>query len=246
MGKRTVANYSSVLSKFLTHFNKPPKEISASEIENYLLTLNSTAYIKQNIGAIKHFYKLVINQPRKFNNIPYPQSEYKLPKVIDKFILKNKINSISNIKHKAILHLIYGCGLRVSEATNLKITDIDSQRMMIRIVQAKGKKDRYVGLPNTTLSILRQYYKDYLPNNYLFNGQFTTQYSTRSIEEICKKYIGTNPHTLRHSFATHLHENGTDIKYIQDILGHNSPKTTQIYTHVSNLSIAKIKSPVDE
>ncbi|WP_233702685.1 tyrosine-type recombinase/integrase [Hyunsoonleella flava] len=159
---------------------------------------------------------------------------------------------MTNLKHKTLLSLIYSAGLRIGEATNIKIKDIDSKRMLIHIKNAKGKKDRYTLLSSSFLELLRDYYKTYKPENYLFEGHNKQQYSSSSAQKILKnaaKKIGLKKritlHTLRHSFATHLLENGTDIRYIQELLGHNSPKTTMIYTHVSETTIRKIKNPFD-
>lgn len=162
------------------------------------------------------------------------------------------LNSIQNIKHKAILLLIYSAGLRLSEVIEMKLTDIDSKRMLIRIAQSKGKKDRYIMLSNKLLIILREYYKEYRPKEYLFEGQKGGKYSARSVQAIFKEALiksninkKASVHILRHSFATHLLEAGTDIRMIQQLLGHCSIKTTQIYTQVSSSNIAKVISPYD-
>ena len=156
-----------------------------------------------------------------------------------------------NIKHKSIICLLYGCGLRVSEVINLKIKDIDSKANVIYIIAGKGKKDRIVMLDKQLLELLRKYYTEYKPKEYLFNGQFDLQYSTRSINEFLKQIAikagvtgNIHAHLLRHSFATHSLEQGIDISYIQKLLGHNSIKTTLIYTHVSKSTIANIPSPL--
>lgn len=166
--------------------------------------------------------------------------------VIDRKTIIEKIAAIQNKKHRAILHLIYGCGLRRSEALNMLIADIDSARMVIKIADSKGGKDRYVPLPKTTLQHLRDYFLEYKPKVYLFNGwKNEPQYNERSLEAICHKYLNTNPHTLRHSYATHLLEAGTDIEIIRQLLGHNNIKTTQIYLHISKRHIENVVSPVD-
>lgn len=160
--------------------------------------------------------------------------------------------SFQNLKHKTIITAIYSAGLRISEAVNLKVNDIDSGRMVIRISGAKGYKDREVMLSEKLLVLLRAYYKKYKPTDWLFEGQKGGKYSTTSIQKVFKRALlkakipkNATVHTLRHSFATHLLENGTDIKFIQEFLGHNSIKTTQIYTHLSNSSKSTIKSPLD-
>jgi len=163
------------------------------------------------------------------------------------------LNATENLKHKAILMTIYSGGLRVSELTNLRIKDIDSNRMQIRVAQAKGKKDRYTLLGNTTLEILRKYVAEYKPKEWLFESYDGQQYRSRTIQEILRKSVNKvglkkkiSVHTLRHSFATHLLEAGTDIRYIQSLLGHSSGKTTEIYTHITTKGFEQIKNPLDK
>ena len=204
------------------------------------------------INAIKFYYEQVLHQPRMFFDIPRPKKPITLPKHLSKNEIKRLFKQVENEKHLLILKLVYGMGLRLSEVTNLKITDIDSENMMVRIEGAKGKKDRVVNLPESILEEMRDYYQKYKPEHYLFNGQYGGKYSTRSVQSIFKtamkkarinKRIGI--HGLRHSYATHLLESGADIRFIQELLGHYSIKTTQVYTNVTNLSKHKIKSPLD-
>lgn len=179
--------------------------------------------------------------------------EHKLPKVLSKNEVKSILSSCTNIKHKSILMLIYSAGLRRSELLNLTISDIDYERMVINIKAAKGMKDRISLLSENLLKLLRSYYKEYKPKKYLFEGQNGEKYSPTSVANILRnaslkagiRKIVT-PHMLRHSFATHLLEQGTDLRYIQELLGHNSSKTTEIYTYVSKKAIYKIKNPIDE
>ena len=175
-----------------------------------------------------------------------PRKEKKLPRVIDGETIKSKLSQIQNIKHKAILTLTYSVGLRVSEVINLKIQDIDSKRMLIQIKNAKGRKDRIVPLSKHVLKSLRSYYRQYKPNNYLFNGQNGGKYSTTSCRNIYRKHIDqdSSMHTLRHSSFTKMLETGTDLRVIQSIAGHSSSRTTEIYTHVSNLHLQSIQLPV--
>lgn len=245
----TIATYSKEAWTFLDRFKASvnhPKEISSKKIKQYLRESPSIPILKQRIGAIKSFYKYTINQPLKFRYIEYPKKEKKLPKVIDQELIKSKLSNISNIKHKAILSIAYSIGLRVSEVVNLKIEDIDSKRMLIHIKNSKGKKDRIAPLSEYILKLLRSYYCEYRPKTFLFNGQSSLQYSTTSCQKLFKKYIDNNGHfhILRHSSATHALESGTDISLIQKMLGHNSIKTTMIYTHVSNKMIQKINTPL--
>ena len=191
-------------------------------------------------------YEKVLN--KKYNKIDFtrPKKEKKLPQIIDKDYLLSKINAINNLKHKAIISLGYSVGLRVSEVINLKISDIDSKRMIIIIKQAKGRKDRIVPLLNHILFLLREYYIQYKPKEYLFNGQSKLQYSASSCNKIVKCYLGKiyHFHQLRHSSFTSMYEAGTDIYTIQKIAGHNSQKTTQIYTQISTKTLKGAKLPL--
>jgi site-specific recombinase XerD len=198
------------------------------------------------ISALKLFYTKTIKQPLKFKYIEYPRSEKKLPQIIEKEYLLEQIAKIQNKKHKAIISLAYSTGMRVSEVCNLLISDIDSKRMIITIRQSKGRKDRIVPLSEKVLEILREYFKEYKPKEYLFNGQFDLQYSHRSCNQIVKQYLGKEYHfhQLRHSNATALLEAGTDIRIIQKHLGHSSSKTTEIYTHVSTATLQNMPLPI--
>jgi site-specific recombinase XerD len=196
---------------------------------------------------LKLFAKFILNKKDiHLSKIERPKSEKKLPKVIDGDLIKEKLPNIENLKHKAILTLTYSVGLRVSEIVNLKIEDIDSKRMLIHIKNAKGRKDRIVPLSQNVLELLREYFKKHKPTTYLFNGQKSLQYSIGSCQKIYKLYIDQNSsiHTLRHSSFTNLLENGTDIRLIQKLAGHSNVKTTEIYTHVSNQLLGKVKLPI--
>ncbi len=213
----------------------------------------STSYQNQSINAIKFYYERVLGGQRKIYFIDRPIKEKTLPIVLSTEEVKHILAVTINLKHKAILMLIYSAGLRISEAVNLKIKDIDSQRMQIRVEQSKGKKDRYTLLSVKALTILRNYFLDYRPKEWLFEGmEAGNQYSTRSIQQVFKESVvragikkDVSVHTLRHSFATHLLENGTDIRYIQSLLGHESSKTTEVYTHITTKGFDQIKSPLD-
>ncbi len=204
------------------------------------------------INAVKFYYEQVLHQNKMFFDIPRPKKPIKLPKMLSKKEIVKIFNQVENPKHLIMLKLCYGMGLRVSEIVNLKIEHIDSQRMQVLIEGAKGKKDRYVNLPESVLELLRSYYKQYRPKIWLFEGQYGGQYSKSSVQAVfkrsmqkagIKKRIGI--HGLRHSYATHLLESGADLRFIQELLGHNSIKTTQTYTHVSKTSIRNVKSPID-
>lgn len=245
----TIKNYVSQVDIFLRRFNNQvtkPSEIKEHWIKDWLLEAKSINGRKHRISAVKLFYSLTGKQPLKFKYIEYPRSERKLPQIIDTQHILNSISKIENIKHKAIITLAFSTGMRVSEVCNLKIADIDSKRMIIMIRNAKGKKDRMVPLSVVTLQTLRSYCKIHRPKEYLFNGQFGLQYSPTSCNQIVKQYLGKafHFHQLRHSNATALLENGTDLRIIQELLGHSSSKTTEIYTHVSTASICKVATPI--
>ena len=246
---RTRDNYLSHIKPFLESLgDKQIIHCNSSDFQSYLNNYTFTSISQQNqvINAIRFLYKEVLG--KKYDKVSFkrPRSEKKLPKVINGDFIKEQLSKIHNLKHKAILTLTYSVGLRVSEITNLKISDIDSRRMLIHIKNAKGRKDRIVPLSETVLELLRNYYKEYKPKQYLFNGQNSIQYSIGSCQKIYKKYIDPNSsiHTLRHSSFTNLLESGTDIRIIQKIAGHSSSKTTEIYTHVSNNLLSKVKLPI--
>lgn len=245
----TIQNYVSQVRCFLEYYNNvatKPSEISERQIKEWLLLANSINGRKHRISAVKLFYKLTGKQPLKFRHIEYPRSEKKLPQIIEKEYLLEQIAKIQNKKHKAIISLAYSTGMRVSEVCNLLISDIDSKRMIITIRQSKGRKDRIVALSEKILEILREYFKEYKPKEYLFNGQFELKYSHRSCNQIVKQYLGKEYHfhQLRHSNATALLESGTDLRIIQKHLGHASSKTTEIYTHVSTAVLQNMPLPI--
>lgn len=245
----TIQNYVSQVRCFLEYYNNvatKPSEISERQIKEWLLLANSINGRKHRISAVKLFYKLTGKQPLKFRHIEYPRSEKKLPQIIEKQYLLDQIAKIQNKKHKAIISLAYSTGMRVSEVCNLLISDIDSKRMIITIRQSKGRKDRIVALSEKILEILREYFKEYKPKEYLFNGQFESKYSHRSCNQIVKQYLGKEYHfhQLRHSNATALLEAGTDLRIIQKHLGHSNSKTTEIYTHVSTNILQKMALPI--
>ena len=205
------------------------------------------------VNALKLFLSVVQNKSINVELIHRPKREKLLPNVLSKQEVKLILSASNNIKHRAMLSLIYSCGLRCGELLNLKPQHIDSKRGLIIIKQAKGRKDRIVPLSNKILEVLREYYKTAKPQNWLFEGQtIGNKYDERSLQSVLKQSVSkagikkpVTLHWLRHSYATHLLENGTDLRYIQEILGHSSSRTTEIYTHVSNNAIQKIVSPFD-
>lgn len=254
----TINTYSESLKSFLVFYRtKSIASISNEDVivynNEYILKNNySISYQNQTINAIKLFFKIIHNSKIIVEELHRPKNAKKLPNVLSKEETFKLIDVTTNLKHKALLALIYSSGLRISEAINMKITDIDSQRMLIHIKNAKGQKDRYTLLSTKILVLLKEYYTVYKPTTYLFEGQIGGQYSSRSAQAVLQqsaKKAGITKqislHTLRHSFATHLLESGTDLRYIQDLLGHSSPKTTMIYTHVSTTSLKKIINPFD-
>ena len=255
--ENTINTYLACLNYFKTYFKGIGiNHLTKEDIIEYLFHLIEENYSKstqnQHINAIKFYYEKVLGRKKEYYHIERPLKENKIPVVLSKHEIQTLLNSTNNLKHLTILAVIYSCGLRISELINLKIKDIDSKRMVINIRKSKGNKDRQVQLTNQILHLIRVYYKQYKPFNYLINGQNCEKYSSSSIQKIIKRsakkakiYKSVTPHTLRHSFATHLLENGTDIRYIQTILGHSNIKTTQIYTHVTTTHLKNIQNPSD-
>lgn len=255
----TVKTYTETLKSFLIFFkNKPIQDIRHEDVIRYnhdfiIKNKLSASYQNQVINSIKLYFSTIENRQLEVNLIERPIREKKLPNVLSKEEIKLILDAPSNLKHKAMLVLIYSCGLRRSELLHLKPADIDSKRGVIVIRQAKGKKDRIVPLSVKALEMLREYYKAFRPSTWLFEGQTKGPYDERSLSNVLAQAVAkakikkpVTLHWLRHSYATHLLENGTDLRYIQEILGHNSSKTTELYTHVSTKSIRNVKSPFDE
>jgi site-specific recombinase XerD len=243
---------------FLGYYKqKKIEEITNEDVErfNYEVIIKrhySSSYQRQLMGVLRLLFKRKRGIQLNMETIQRPRSEYTLPEVLSQEEVLAIISRIDNIKHRSIISLLYAAGLRISELINLKISDIDSNRMQIRIAGAKGKKDRYVALSDKILVLLKNYYTEYHPQVYLFNGQDKEKYSDESIRQILKEACRkagiskkVSPHTLRHSYATHLLENGVDLRYVQELLGHSRPETTMIYTHVTQKTMISIKSPFD-
>ena len=253
----TVSTYCSMIAFFYKYLIRrnctelTPMIVSRFNYEFIVQPQKSISYQNQAINAIKLFFEYS-GISVEIGEIERPKNEKKLPVVLSMEEVRRLINGAYNLRHKTLLSLIYSGGFRLSEALNLKLEDIDSDRMLIHIKSAKGKKDRYTLLSKKALLIMREYYRVYSPREYLFEGPNGEQYSPRAVQNVVKiaavragitKRI--SPHSLRHSFATHLLENGTDLRYIQNLLGHKSPKTTMIYTHVSDIAVQKILNPFD-
>ncbi len=258
--ENTIKSYTEALRAFLLFCQpKPVSELGNNDVirfnVEYIRKKNlSSSYQNQIVNALKLFFLTVRNQVIEPEKIHRPKREKKLPNVLSKEEMKRMLQALKNVKHKTMLSLIYSCGLRRSEILNLKPVDIDSDRGVITIRQAKGKKDRIVPLSNRILVLLREYYTGWRPVTWLFEGQVPgEQYDPRSLSSVLKKAAEeagikkpVTLHWLRHSYATHLLESGTDLRVIQELLGHNSSKTTEIYTHVSTQTIQKVKSPFDD
>ena len=257
--ENTIKTYTEALLTFLKfHNQKLLNDITSDDIivfnNDYIVKKKlSASYQNQIVNAIKLFFAQIENTKIDVDLIHRPKKYNPLPKVLATEEVAAIINALNNSKHKCMISLIYAAGLRRSELLNLKIVDIDSKRMQILIKKAKGAKDRIVPLSETGLILLREYYRNYKPKLYLFEGRDENQYSERSLSLVLKKACVlagikkvVNLHMLRHSYATHLLEAGTDLRYIQELLGHKSSKTTEIYTHVSQKSLSKIISPLDK
>ncbi len=255
---KTIKAYTGHMSRFMK-YNSEYNTFNEKIIKSYILHLKenmncSHSYISQLIGSLKFWYIKIKKLPDFEFCIIHPRKEKKLPNVLSKQEVQNIISKIQNLKHKTIIMLIYSAGLRISEAAQLKVSDINSQRGLIKISQGKGKKDRVTLLSEKVLKTLREYYKGYKPEYWLFPGANSERpITTRSIQNVFEQArknanISTKAtvHWLRHSFATHLLESGVDLRYIQELLGHQSSKTTEIYTHVSSKEIAKIRNPLDD
>ena len=255
----TIKSYCGYAQVFLEQMEKYNRldEIPISEIELFINTKVtqeniSVSYQRSLVGAIKKVFELVENQKIELNYL-YPKRKVnKLPTFFSQEEVRNLLNATENLKHKAILTIIYSCGLRLSELINLKIADIKSESDLLLIRQSKGNKDRIVALPDKLLLLLREYYKVYQPKDFLFEGAKGDQYSERSVQLILKNAMSKagvlskgSVHTLRHSYATHLIKSGIDVRVVQELLGHNDIRTTMIYTHITDIDKKSTPSPLD-
>ena len=253
----TARIYISMFERFINAHNESDLlSINEEQIRLYLQGLvqeqRSDSYINQMINSIKFYYEVVKEMPNRFYSIERPRKKESLPKVISAEEVQMIINNTNNIKHRCIVSLLYSAGLRRGELLNLKMDDIDSKRMVINVKNGKGGKDRITILSSGVLEDLRKYYKTWSPKIYLFEGEMGEKYGATSVLRIIQKAAkaagikkSISPHVLRHSFATHLLESGTDLRYIQVLLGHSSTKTTEIYTQVATNNIRSIISPID-
>jgi integrase/recombinase XerD len=255
---KTVTCYLTCMVNFVRHYRRSPVEMGEEEIRKYLHYLihekkASQSSINQAYSAMKFFYEVSLEKPWNVNRIPRSKIRKKLPVVLSTHEVQSLLFSVANLKHQAILTTIYSAGLRLAEATHLKVSDIDGERMTILVQQGKGNKDRYTVLGQRNLELLRRYYKTYHPVEWLFPSKDPSQpLSGSSVQRVFKNALHragikkkASVHTLRHSFATHLLESGTDLYHIQRLLGHTTAKTTSIYLHITGRDLANVKSPID-
>ncbi len=257
--KNTINTYESMLLLFFrfTHPKKPKdihqKDFLAFNTDYILANGFSCTYQNQAINALKLFFRQLDIEHALPQQMERPKKSKKLPEVLSIDEVKSILENTPNLKHKTLLSFLYSCGLRIGEALKLRIADIDMTRRFMHVKSAKGAKDRYVPIPGQMVNLFKKYFDTYKPSHFVFEGQNGGSYSDVSARQVLKRSLqkaginkNTTLHTLRHSHATHLLENGTDLRFIQELLGHNSPKTTMIYTHVSSASLDKIKNPFDD
>lgn len=258
LSEKTQVMYHAAARDLEKYFNKPPDQLHEGDVKSFLLSIVqvrklSQSSLKISYSALRFLYETTLGKGWVMDRIPYPKTVKALPHVLDKSEIRKIIEATVNLRQKAMLMVTYSAGLRAKETARLKITDIDSKRMMIRVEQGKGNKDRYTLLSQIALETLREYWKEYRPTVWLFPGQNPEHYVSVSYIQVGFKRAKTKAgiskpascHTLRHSFATHLLEAGVDLHTIQLLLGHSSIRTTTVYLHVSNKSLAKIVSPLD-
>jgi integrase/recombinase XerD len=259
MSPNTVKSYVDALKIFLTFFkDRAPADITDADAQRFFHEYAhggdiSISYQRLIVNAVKHYYEKLENRKLNLDRLVLPRKPRQLPNVLSKEEVQQLLRALENIKHKAMLCLIYSCGLRRSELLNLRFEHVDSKRGILIIKQAKGRKDRIAPLPAFMVEMLRDYYKEYRPQQWLFEGQRKGErYSEKSLQQVFKQALTKSNvkkpatlHWLRHSYATHLLEGGTDLRYIQELLGHRSSKTTEIYTHVSTKKLTEIKSPIE-
>lgn len=250
--QKTISNYSSCIKHFFSQCKKDhPKNVNEQDIKEFLGKFDEPNTQRGYHSAIKKFYEICLNQPDKFRYIPYCRKSKKLPIVLSQAEIQRMFDVCQNLKHRVILALLYSAGLRVSELINLKWAHIDRSRMIINVIQAKGHKDRQVGLNEALIPLLEKYYRQYKSVTYVLNGQNDLQYSARSVGEVVKQLARAAgltkrvyTHLLRHCTFTHMVEMGTDINLIQRLAGHSNVKTTAVYCHISHNLISKIQSPI--
>lgn len=258
LAETTQSAYLQQITAYAEHFNRSPEELGPEAIRAYQLYLIQTkqlapASVCVATGALRFLYKVTLKRGWTADEIPMPKRPYRLPVILSREEVMHLIDSVDNLKHRTILSTIYAAGLRVTEATRLKVTDIDSQRMTLRVDQGKGQKDRYVMLSQRLLEDLRGYWKTTHPTLWLFSGDIVGRPITKgAVEKACQKaHLASGiqkhitPHSLRHAFATHLLESGTDIRRIQLLLGHRCLSTTSRYLKLATSTVCATTSPYD-
>lgn len=240
----SIETYCSCLTVIIKNVGD---DFNLEKIKDYLITINKRSYHKQLVAAVRNYYLYVLKKKISFDDLPYPRKEEKIPEILSVDEMRKIIEYPKNLKHQCIICLLYDCGLRIGEILRLELTDINRSRMELFIRASKQNKDRIVPIEPHTLKLLEEYYKAFKPKKYLFNGQQGDKYTETSINQLLKywaKRAGINKrihaHKIRHTYATHLHENGTDLNIIRDLLGHSDVRTTEIYTKTSQ---AKKKVP---
>lgn len=259
LAENTRESYLEKMRCFVRHFMRAPDQLTAEDVKQYQLFLTKDRRVtwstfNVHVCAIRFFYRNVLQVDWDVEHIPYQRTGKRLPVVLSGEEVVALLDATANLKHRAILMTLYSAGLRASEAVHLRLPDIDSKRRMIRVGQGKGRKDRYVMLSETLLETLRCYWRENRPDPWLFPGQDPSRPLTReSVEKFfvrAKEKAGirkrVSPHSLRHSFATHLLERGVNIRVIQRLLGHRSLRSTEIYTHVAQSYVRDTKSPLDD
>ena len=253
----TQKGYLHCVARFAQHFGRSPDQLGPEEVRAFLVHQVHQAKVtygvmRQHVSALRFLYKITLQKPWDIEKIPCPRPEKRLPSIPSREEILRFLGSIPNLKHRAVLMTCYAAGLRVSEAVRLKPTDIDSSRMVLYVRQGKRRKDRLVPLSKTLLELLRVYWKIVRPREWLFPGRYGRHLSIRVAQHACLRARRVSKikhpvtvHTLRHSFATHLMEAGTNLRTLQLLLGHGSLRTTAVYTHVSTRELASVRSPLD-
>jgi site-specific recombinase XerD len=252
---QTRYRYILAIERFALHFSRSPEHLGREEVREFLVSLHETgasyAVISSYISALRFLYRTTLRRPWTPEDIPFPRQPKHLPSIPTREEVLRFLSRIANIKHRAVLTTCYAAGLRVSEAVSLKVGDINSKRMLIHVREGKRCKDRMVPLSTKLLELYRTYYRAVRPKDWLFPGRYGKHLSRRVAQTVCSRIsratgIEMKVHTLRHAFATHLLEAGTDLRTIQVVLGHGSIRSTTIYAHVSTQLVAAVKSPFDE
>ncbi len=255
---RTHKVYISWVSRFAEHYRRAPEQMGTPEVRAFLIHLLenkklSRSSVVQAFCALKFFYVHVLHRPYELEDLRFPRGKRKLPVVLSEPQVKRLLEAAEDLREQAIVMTLYSSGLRLSELLNLQVKDIDSTKMQIRVRQGKGGKDRHVILSQTLLEVLRRYFRQYRPEGWLFYGQTPQQrLGDRMVQKMMHRLSkkaglrqGVTCHTLRHSFATHLLEHGTELAYIQQLLGHRNPKSTLLYTRISPRALQQVTSPLD-